>query len=494
MKRTLIFVVAYQAEQFIASVLERIKTQIKFQPQFEVLIIDDASKDRTHEVAEEFKRNNSDLAITNLVNPINQGYGGNQQIGYRYAIENGFEVVIMIHGDGQYPPEMIHEMVNPILNDQADVMLGSRMVNKQDALAGGMPMYKWIGNQILTWMENLLLKQKLSEFHTGFRAYRVSALAEIPLEFDSKYFDFDTDILIQLTDKSFRIAEIAIPTKYGEEVSRVNGFKYGWEILKSCLQSRIMRIGLFYNPKFDYSGSLEDTKRYESKLEYPSSHRMAFERIGKDAIVVDLGAGPGHLAKALIGKTEEIHSFDKSITEELRFYSKTAHQLDLNNLGAWQLPEKASSVLMLDILEFLDSPEKLLMLIREKYAPQQPEVIISVGNVAFILTRLSLFFGKFNYGRLGILEINKKRLFTRSSLLRMLKDRGYIISEVKGIPAPFHKVFAKQRWFASFLQAINRGLIFILPGLFSYQTFVAAKPTLTLPQLLENAEKSPQKE
>lgn len=488
MKKILIFVITYQAEQFIASVLERIKTQIKHQPQFEILVIDDASSDQTHQVVGEFKRNNTDLAITNLVNPINQGYGGNQQIGYRYAIDNGFEVVILIHGDGQYPPELIHEMTEPILNDRYDAMLGSRMVNKQDALQGGMPMYKWIGNQILTWGENLLLGQRLSEFHTGFRAYRVAALASIPLEYTSKYFDFDTDILIQLTDNHFRIGEIPIPTRYGDEISRVNGFKYGWKIMKSCVQSRIMRLGLFYNPKFDYIQAADGTERYESKLDFLSSHRMAFERIEKDAVVVDLGAGPGHLAKALIGKTEEIHSFDRVISDELKFYSKTAEQIDLDTLAAWQLPPRATTVLLLDILEFLDSPENLLMLLREKYAPQQPEILISVGNVAFILTRLSLFFGKFNYGRLGILEMNKKRLFTRSSLLRMLKDRGYKILEIKGIPAPYHKVFRNRRWFAAFLQMINRALIVILPGLFSYQIFVTAKPTLTLDQLLENAE------
>ncbi len=487
MKKILIFIVAYQAETFIESVLERIKMQIKFKPEFEVLMIDDASTDRTFEIAERFKSENKDLTITNLYNPVNQGYGGNQQIGYQFSIENGFEVVVMLHGDGQYPPELIHEMATPILEGTQDVMLGSRMVNKKDALAGGMPLYKWIGNQVLTWVENRLLGQRLSEYHTGFRAYSVKALEQIPFSYCSRYFDFDTDILIQLSDNHFRIGEIPIPTKYGDEICRVNGIKYAWLILKACVQSRIMRLGLFYNPKFDYCHQEARCDRYGPKFSIESSHRMAYEMVEKDDVVVDIGSGPGYMAKELMVKTEFIYSFDQEITEELRFYSKEATQVDLDKLALWQLPEKANVILMLDILEFLDSPERLLRLIREKYAQQRPKVLISTANVAYILTRLSLFFGKFNYGRLGILEMNKKRLFTRNSILRLLKDEGYTISRKRGIPAPFHKAMPRHSWLATMLQKINQALIWLLPGLFSYQIFIETLPGLTLSQLLENA-------
>jgi hypothetical protein len=146
----------------------------------------------------------------------------------------------------------------------------------------------------------------------------------------------------------------------------------------------------------------------------------------------------------------------------------------------------------LDILEFLDSPEKLLQEIRESFAPDHPNVVISTGNVAFFITRFSLFFGKFNYGKLGILEMKKKRLFTQNSLKRMLKDNGFQILSVKGIPAPYQKAIPNHKGLSSFLQHINNFLIHISKGLFAYQILMTAKPSLTLPQLLENAKQQKQ--
>ena len=487
MNKVLVLVVAYLAEEYIESVLDRITIQIKNQPNFEVLMIDDSSADNTFGRSQHFKSTHPEIKLTNLYNPINQGYGGNQQIGYQYAIENDFDVVIMLHGDGQYPPELIHEMVDPILNDQYDVMLGSRMMNKQDALAGGMPMYKWIGNQILTWTENKLLGQHLSEYHTGFRAYSVNALSKIPFQYNSKYYDFDTDILIQLADNHFRIGEMPIPTRYGDEISRVNGFKYAWMIMRSCVQSRFVRMGLFYKPKFDYHLNRDPSSLYGPKFTISSSHKLAFEQIPQNATVLDLGAGPGYMAKELTAKKAKVFSVDRTITDDLITYSEKAIECDLNDLNIDLLPDETNVVLLLDVLEFLDSPENLLLKIRQKYAPLQPDVLISVGNVAFFLTRFSLFFGNFNYGRLGILEIRKKRLFTLKSLKRMLKDQGYKIQKVKGIPAPYHKALPKHKTISWVLQKLNSLLIYLSKGLFSYQVFITAKPSLTLDQLLDNA-------
>ena len=487
MQKVLVLVVAYMAEEFIEAVFDRIAAQIQGNPQFEVLMIDDGSKDKTFDVAQQYRNSHPEIKLTNLFNPVNQGYGGNQQIGYQYAIENDFDVVIMLHGDGQYPPELIHEMVDPILNGQFDVMLGSRMLKKQDALAGGMPKYKWIGNQILTWIENRLLGQSLSEYHTGFRAYSVKALRLIPFQYNSKYYDFDTDILIQLSDNHFRIGERPIPTRYGDEICRVNGIKYAWMILRSCVQSRIVRLGLFYKPKFDYYQNRAQISLYSPKFGIPSSHKFAFDRIPNGAAVLDLGAGPGYMARELAVKNAAVCSVDRIITDELKQYSNCVIEADLDTVKLSELPDQTNVVLLLDVLEFLDEPEALLLKIRQKYAQQHPDVLISVGNVAFILTRLSLLFGKFNYGRLGILEVSKKRLFTLNSLKRLLRDQGYTILKVRGTPAPYHKALPKHKWIAWLLEKTNTLLIYLSKGLFSYQIFIQAKPSLTLEQLLENA-------
>ena len=487
MKKILVFVVAYQAEHFIENVLDRICKQINDSYTYEILVIDDCSKDRTHELTQEFADAHPNISITNLYNPINQGYGGNQQIGYQYAIDHQFDVVILLHGDGQYPPEYINEMAEPILNGNYDVMLGSRMKVKSDALRGGMPLYKWIGNQILTWSENLLLKQKLSEYHTGFRAYKVDVLRQIPFQFDSKYYDFDTDIIIQVADNHFRIGEIPIPTRYGDEICRVNGMKYAKMIMKSCVESRIMRFGLFYNPKFDYQFNSEEQSLYESKFGSFSSHQYTVDLLPSGSKVLDLGAGPGYMAKALAEKNISVTSVDRIITEELEKYSQKTILEDLNHLHFSEMKDQFNYILLLDILEFLDSPEKLLQEIRDSFAPDHPDVIISTGNVAFFITRFSLFFGKFNYGKLGILEMKKKRLFTQNSLKRILKDNGFKISTVKGIPAPYQKAIPNHKGLSSFLQHVNNFLIRISKGLFAYQILMTAKPVLTLPQLLENA-------
>lgn len=485
MGKILVFVVAYQAEAFITSVLDRITANITDRHLFEILVIDDSSKDKTFEFTQQYADAHPNLRITNLYNPINQGYGGNQQIGYQYAIENNFDVVILLHGDGQYPPELMNEMAEPILNGEFDVMLGSRMAIKNDALRGGMPLYKWIGNQILTWIENKLLKQNLSEYHTGFRAYKVDVLRAIPFKNASKYYDFDTDIIIQITDNHFRIGEIPIPTKYGDEISRVNGMKYARMILKSCVESRIMRFGLFYNPKFDYASK----PVYQDKFGSNSSHQIAYNLIPAGAKVLDLGAGPGYMAKALWEKGVKVTSVDKIMTEDLSLYSEKVIQADLNNFNFSGLSDSFGTILLLDVLEQLDAPEAVLQRIREAFAPVNPDIYISVGNVAFFITRMSLFFGKFNYGRLGILEMNKKRLFTQNSLKRFLKDNEYKITSIKGIPAPYQKAIPNHKRISAVLQAVNNGLIHISRGLFAYQIFITAKPVLTLPQLLDNAKK-----
>jgi len=167
-----------------------------------------------------------------------------------------------MHGDGQYPPEFINEIIQPIINEEADVVFGSRMIYKGDALKGNMPLYKWIGNQILTNFQNLILQSNLSEFHTGYRAYSVSTLASIPFMHNSNYFDFDTDIIIQLLDTNKRIKEIAIPTFYGDEISRVNGIKYAALIIRSSILSRFMHYGIFYHPKFDYYEEKENDNSF----------------------------------------------------------------------------------------------------------------------------------------------------------------------------------------------------------------------------------------
>ena len=212
-----------------------------FAPQITAVIVcDDASTDSTHDVILEYQQI-SGLPIEVVKHPENLGYGGNQQFGYAWAIQNNMDYVVLLHGDGQYAPEFLPQMVAPLLAGTADVVLGSRMMTRGNALKGGMPMYKFVGNKVLTTLQNWLAKVNLSEWHSGYRAYRVSSVANIDLISNSNAFDFDTQIILQMIGTKQRIVEIPIPTFYGDEISRVNGIMYGLQILRHTIRYRLKK-------------------------------------------------------------------------------------------------------------------------------------------------------------------------------------------------------------------------------------------------------------
>ena len=232
-----VLVVAYNAQDTLETVLDRIPES--FIPEIStVLVCDDASTDATTAVVTNYMVQ-SRLPITVVTHPINRGYGGNQKFGYRWAIEHGIDVVILLHGDGQYAPEELPRMAAPIVDGSADVVFGSRMLDRSQARKGGMPLYKYVGNIFLTTVQNWLVGTNLSEWHSGYRAYRVSALASIDLDHNSDEFDFDTQIILQMTASGQRIREIGIPTFYGEEISHVNSVKDGLQILRHTIRDRL---------------------------------------------------------------------------------------------------------------------------------------------------------------------------------------------------------------------------------------------------------------
>lgn len=188
--------------------------------------------------------------------PYNQGYGGNQKLGYNYAIQRGFDIVVLLHGDGQYAPESLPHIL-AAYTEKTDAVFGSRFLQRGGALKGRMPLYKWIGNRILTKIQNALLKSQMSEMHSGYRSYRVSALRKIPFNYNSQGFDFDADIIVQFHAAGFKIKEIPIPTYYGDEVCRVNGVAYAWNCIKTLIKYRLMNYEIFYDPKFDVRADMQ---------------------------------------------------------------------------------------------------------------------------------------------------------------------------------------------------------------------------------------------
>jgi glycosyltransferase involved in cell wall biosynthesis len=230
-----ILVVAYNAEATLRGVLARIPPAIRGKIE-EVFVFDDASQDRTFEVGKACQKEFDGMKLTVFRNRINRRYGGNQARGYRYAIRRGLDIVVLLHGDGQYAPEVMQNLLTPLEEGRAEMVLGSRMLTPGTARRGGMPMYKFAGNRILTWTQNRLAGTHLSEFHSGYRAYAVSALRDLPLRELTPNWHFDTQIILEFLRRGHRIAEVPIPTYYGDEICYVNGVPYAWHCVCATLR------------------------------------------------------------------------------------------------------------------------------------------------------------------------------------------------------------------------------------------------------------------
>jgi 2-polyprenyl-3-methyl-5-hydroxy-6-metoxy-1,4-benzoquinol methylase len=485
-RRVLVLVVAYEAESTVASVLDRIPDEVLSTYDTEVLLVDDASSDETFTLGIEYRDRNRDVPITVLRNRVNQGYGGNQKVGYAYAIEHGFDVVAMLHGDGQYAPEALPDLL-AALEPGVGAVFGSRMSQRGAALRGGMPRYKYLGNRVLTTFQNALLRTDLSEFHSGYRVYNVAALSRVHFRLNTNDFHFDTEILLQLMSAGYDIRERPIPTYYGDEISRVNGLRYAADVARVTLQFALHRMGLRQQRRFD--PAVDGHGHYELKLGYESSHQWALDAVPAGASVLDIGAGPGGVAQELVDRGHRVGVVDQHAPDPavLRSSSVEVQVADLDEPVALDL-EGWDVLLLLDVIEHLARPEEFLERLRAQLTNDTKQVVLTTPNVAFIVTRLALLLGQFNYGRSGILDRTHTRLFTFRTLRHLLRDAGMEITEMRGIPAPVPLAIGDGR-LARFLLRCNMWLIRLSRSLFSYQIFVAARTSPDLEFLLEDAER-----
>jgi glycosyltransferase involved in cell wall biosynthesis len=484
--RVLIFVVAYNAGKTIVDVVNRIPTEISRDNEISLLIIDDCSQDATANIARKHLSQGYWCDFEVLRNPVNQGYGGNQKIGYLYAAEREFDVVVLLHGDGQYAPELLPELLSPFSEETPpDAVFGSRMINRKDALRGGMPLYKFVGNQILTKVQNWLLNTSLSEFHTGYRIYSVAALRKLPIELNTNDFHFDTEIIVQLVFSDATVKELPITTFYGDEVCHVDGMQYALDVIKASIKARLITMGIFYDPKFATQG--ESTSRYVDKLDFSSTHSIAFEEIKDGTKVLDLGCADGHLSATLSEKKQcDVISCDTAEKKDIKgcLYLQCDLNKELPNV-AWQ---ELDYIVLLDVIEHLEEPELFLERLRTTLSGNEKvKVIVSSGNVCFWVTRMMMLLGQFNYGSRGILDITHKRLFTVKSLKRALSYSAYNVDTSRYVPAPYPLAIGLNP-LSRFMLAMNKLFATIAPGLFSYQALFVASVKPATSWLLNQAE------
>lgn len=459
-KRIGILIVTYNAVTTLTKVLKRITPNV-WRNVEQVVVLDDASQDATFELAVGIKALASLPKLHVLKHPKNLGYGGNQKAGYKYFLEQGLDIVVLLHGDGQYAPEILSHMYGPIVRGEADAVFGSRMMKTYGGpLKGGMPLYKYVGNRILTAFENRALGLDLTEFHSGYRAYNLHALKNIRLESMTDAFHFDTEIIIKLHHQHFTIKEVPIPTFYGDELCYVNGVRYAKDVARAVRRYISTARSVRSFPEFEEYFVPCPVKR--SKY---SSHHYARQFVGAGQKVLDIGRG------------------GEDFAAELAEAGNQVARLTIDpgpGPGDWNVSGKFTRILLLDVLEHLQNPEPLLDHCRG-LLEEGGFLVISVPNVANFTVRLMLLFGKFPYSDRGILDWSHVRFFTRKTVRRLAESRGYSVLTERRTIIPLERVlsFSPDGFL---MKMLNRGLgalTALLPGLLAYEVMIVAQPRRT---------------
>ncbi|MDX6504338.1 MAG: hypothetical protein QOE29_1463 [Gaiellaceae bacterium] len=465
-----ILVVAYNAVSTLNDVLDRIPAS--FWPSIDVVLVsDDYSTDTTYEVALEHQRAHESRPISIVRQGRNLGYGGNQKFGYRWLREHDVDIAVLLHGDGQYAPEVLPDLVAPLLEGRADVVLGSRMLAPGAARRGGMPLYKYVGNKVLTRFQNRVSGLVLSEWHSGYRAFSLAALDKVAFEENSDGFDFDTEVLLQLYDSDARIAEVPIPTYYGDEICRVNGLAYARDVCMDVTRYRLARLG------FGASHLARWSTAYAWKDAPDASHRVVLgevEQLPKGR-VLDLGCSGGLLADELRSRGHVVVGVDADPPPGTEARVDTLVVADLDAGLPAEVVEAGpyDLVLAADVLEHLRDPASLLRELHDVCSPDAA-LVSSVPNVAHWYPRVRIGLGLFDYDHRGILDATHMRFFTWRSFSRLAYRAGWLVTRrrVTGIPLEILDRDAggsRERPLRAVAHALDRAGRAVWPSLFAYQ-------------------------
>jgi glycosyltransferase involved in cell wall biosynthesis len=469
-KRIGVLVVAYNAASTLSQVLDRIPDA--FRPRItKILVGDDHSSDATYLVGLGYQQITDDLPLEVVRHPHNLGYGGNQKAGYRWAIENDIDIVVLLHGDGQYAPELLPEMVGPLERGEADAVFGSRMLDPGKARAGGMPLYKWLGNRILTRFENKIAGAELSEWHSGYRAYSVDALRSIPFEGNSDGFNFDTQVIVQLLEAGKRIAEVPIPTYYGDEVCYVNGLKYAKDITGDVVRYRAHKMG-FGTGELAFASA-----GYEMKEAADSSQQLVLGWLSQrpPGRVLDLGCADGSIDERLRDRGHEVTGVDLEAHDGVKERVDLFLVADLDAGLPVELTGEFDVVVAADVLEHVRRPERILDQVHKILAPGGV-FVVSIPNFGHWYPRTRAALGRFDYDRRGILDHDHVRFFTRRSFENLISAHGWKVRrrEATGLPLEVvdrgaNREHSRDTRLRRAIAAADRATVMVRPTVFGYQ-------------------------
>ena len=464
-----IAVVAYNAETTLLATLERIP--VDFRPQIEeIFICDDASADDTFEHAKTWASQPGHPRTTVIRHTKNLGYGGNQKAAYALAIERGLDVVVLLHGDGQYAPESLPDMIAPFRTTDCAAVFGSRMMEKGTARQGGMPLYKLIGNRILTRFENGVLGTDLSEFHSGYRAYRTSVLQEIPFHANNDGFDFDTQIIAQVVHAGGRIVEVPIPTYYGDEICYVDGMKYAKDVVRDVIEFKLATKG------FGTAEWVPTPEEYAFKEGDGSSHAIILEMIQSmpPGRVLDLGCSGGLLAEKIRAAGHTVVGVDVLEIPGVRERTDEFYTADLDKPLPAEVGGQFDLVIAGDIIEHLSRPGDILRDILRVMRPGG-QLIVSVPNFGHWYPRFRVALGGFGYDRRGVLDNTHLRFFTRRTLRRTVHRAGFDILQESQTGLPLGTVGAGGG-LGRVVRSVDQVLVKARPTLFGYQNVFRLTP------------------
>jgi 2-polyprenyl-3-methyl-5-hydroxy-6-metoxy-1,4-benzoquinol methylase len=465
-----ILVVAYNAESTLRATLDRVPVDFR-ERIAEVIVLDDASQDDTFAHGQAWAAQPGAPSTLVVRHTKNLGYGGNQKAAYKLALERGLDIMVLLHGDGQYAPELLPEMVGPLVRGECDAVMGSRMMEKGSARRGGMPLYKLFGNRILTRVENAMLGTELTEFHSGYRAYSASALREIPFEHNTDGFDFDTQIIVQLLHTGKRILEIPIPTFYGDEICYVNGLRYAKDVVKDVLEYRLGVMG------FGTSEWVPTPDDYAVKDGDGSAHAVILEEMLRlpGRRILEIGCPGGLFADRAWAAGHEVTRVD---CREIPGVRDGAGQFVVAGLREG-IPDEVGDgydiIVAIDVIEYLPRPGKVLRDMRKLLRPGG-QVLLAVPNFAHWYPRTRIAMGMFGYDRRGILNETQLRFFTRASLRRLVRGSGFDIVAEQATGLPLRSIAGTEGRRLRAARKVDDALVRSRPTLFGYQYIMRLTP------------------